>query len=289
MIGRNLFEYTTAHDPALNYCLWDYQPPASGEDKFRPLNLLLHSFEVAGTSERMSALVETLRQAIGPFKTVYGVKWIDGRLAWEFYFYDYARTGREVSITRVLAALAPFGRSRVQANEQLPYFMFSLDIDDNLACGRREIDVVHMYVGNPGSAVSSGIAYALEPHGTTLENFYFFFDAATQRADAAAKIASSAYFDASQLAMEEALIPELLDCQTICVANKRTHDCVYFSGVDVDQLAYFLDRLAYPDAIRGFVREHRADLDHLLFDVGIDYRMESGRLALLRSGYYGVF
>src|SRR3569832_1987305 len=169
------FEFATAQDPALNYCLWPYAPRAGAEDKFRPINLLLQSFELAGVGERMYALIEALREGIGAFRTVYGIKWIDGRLAWEFYFYDYARTARQVSISRVVDVLGAFAKCPLRIDENLPYFMFSIDIDDELASGVRPLDLVHMYIGNPGSAVSSGIAYALEPQGTTLENFYFFF------------------------------------------------------------------------------------------------------------------
>ena len=85
------------------------------------------------------------------------------------------------------------------------------------------------------------------------------------------------------------LVPELRSCRTICVANKQTHDCVYFSGVDVRQLLIFLTRLAYPEAIVAFVRQNLANLDHLLFDVGFDYRMDGDGLVVLKSGYYGVF
>jgi hypothetical protein len=64
---------------------------------------------------------------------------------------------------------------------------------------------------------------------------------------------------------------------------------VYFSGVDVQQLLFFLKRLAYPEGLVSFVRQNLANFDHLLFDVGFDYRMEGGRLSILKSGYYGVF
>lgn len=30
-------------------------------------------------------------------------------------------------------------------------------------------------------------------------------------------------------------------------------------------------------------------LDHMLYDVGFDYRMEAGRLQIIKSAYYGVF
>ncbi|HET9186662.1 MAG TPA: hypothetical protein VFN80_01805 [Acidothermaceae bacterium] len=283
------FEYATSSDPALNYCLWQYAPARPAEDNFRSINLLLQSFELARVDERAYSIVDAIRDAIGPFRTVFGIKLIDGKLAWEFYFYDYARRQREVSISRVLEAIRPLVRCEVRPNENLPYFMFSLDLDPDLAAGRRDLDVVHMYVGNPGSTVSSGIAYAVRAGGVTLENFYFFFDAERQLNDAAGKICSSAHFDDLSLPVDVVLVPELRRCKTICVANKQTHDCVYFSGVDVSQLGHFLERLNYPEAVISFVRQHASRLDHLLFDVGFDYRMEGGRFTILKSGYYGVF
>ncbi|HVC51374.1 MAG TPA: hypothetical protein VND87_05085 [Stellaceae bacterium] len=289
MSATQRFEYATAADPAFNYCLWEYSPAAPAQDKFRAINLLYHSFEYAGIDERAFAIVEAIREAIGPFRTVFGIKLLPQGLAWEFYFYDYARRARRVSISRVLAAIRPFLPCAVPVNENLPYFMFSLDLDAAMAAGRRPLDVVHMYVGNPGSTVSSGIAYALRAEGTRLENFYFFFDGQSQRDAAADKIRSSAHFDDTSRPVDDVLLPELRDCRTICVANKQTHDCIYFSGVDVDQLRWFLRHLAYPSPIIAFVEHHRGVLDHLLFDVGIDYRMENGELRALKSGYYGVF
>lgn len=283
------FEYATRDDPSLNYCLWPYQPPMPAEDKFRSINLLFQSFDHAGIDPRAYALVDAVRDGIGPFRTVFGIKSIEGRIAWEFYFYDYRRREREVSISRVLRAISDFMPTAVQPNENLPYFMFSLDVNDRILTGQTALDVVHMYVGNPGSAVSSGIAYAVRVDSTTLENFYFFFDARSQLAEVAGKIASSALFDELVLPVDSVLHPELRSCRTICMANKQTHDCIYFSGVDVDQLLWFLDWQRYPPAITGFVRDNRANLNHLLFDVGFDYRVERGALRILKSGYYGIF
>jgi hypothetical protein len=283
------FEYATDADPHFNYCLWNYHPVAPVAGKFRAVNLLYHSFGLAGTSEQPYRMVDALRNAIGPFQTVFGVKLRDGQLGWEYYFYDYGRRERKVSIGKVLNALQPFARCEVRPNENLPYFMFSLDIDDALATGARDLDVVHMYVGNVGSSVSSGISYALRPESSTMENFYFFFDAKTQLEEAANKIFCSAYVDVTKIHYNRILWPELRDCRTICVANKKANDCVYFSGINVDQLLFFLKRLDYPKEIVNMVETHRASLDHLLYDVGLDYRVEDGELRILKSGYYGVF
>lgn len=283
------FEYATAADPHRNYCLWQYHAAAPAEDKFRAVNLLYQSFALAGADARLYDMVDALRDAIGPFQTVFGIKLVENRLAWEYYFYDYARRERRVSISRVLEALKPFARCDIRPNESLPYFMFSIDIDSALARGERSLDVVHMYLGNPGSTVSSGIAYALRPQGTALENFYFFFDAKTQLEQAAAKIFCSPHVDPAAVRPDAILLPELRGCHTICVANKQQNDCVYFSGVDIGQLQFFLERIGYPAEIRALAHEHQASLDHLLYDVGIDYRIVDGRLQVLKSGYYGVF
>lgn len=286
-LGR--LEYTTREDPFFNYCLWKYTPVAPIENKFRPVNLLFHSFEVAGLDARAVQLVQTIRDAIGSFRTVWGSKWLDNRLAWEFYFYDYMRREREVSITRVLEAIRPLIKCDIRVNESLPYFMFSLDVDGELLSGHRDLDVVQMYIGNPGSTVSSGIAYAVTAEETTLNNFYFFFDAKGQLQEAAEKICCSAHVDAAQIDVNRILLPELRNCQTICVSNKRGNDTVYFSGVNVDQLLFFLNMLDYPLDIIGFVADNRGNLDHLLYDVGFDYIAEGEKLVILKSGFYGVF
>src|SRR5436305_11636463 len=91
-------ELTTPQDQYFNYCWWNYTPIASTANKLRPATLLFHSFAAAQMDERARELVNALRQALGLFRTVWGTKWIDGQLAWEFYFYDYKRRERDVSM-----------------------------------------------------------------------------------------------------------------------------------------------------------------------------------------------
>jgi len=282
-------EYSSASDPPRNYCLWDYVSPVPAEDKFRAVNLLLQSFDYAGAGAAGLQLVNQLRTAIGSFQTVFGIKMNGGQLSWEFYFYDYQREQRQVGVNRVLEACASGFRCPVRIDETLPYFMFSLDIDLPLLAGQRDTDVVHVYVGNPGSTVSSGICYALRTDTTLLENFYFFFDSAAQMDEVKAKLCSSVHFNPARHSFAQLLLPELGDCQTICIANKPGNDCIYYSGIDIVQLQFFLKYFDYPLPIQDFVQTHRGMLDHLLFDVGIDFRAERGVIQLLKSGYFGVF
>ena len=50
----------------------------------------------------------------------------------------------------------------------------------------------------------------------------------------------------------------------------------------------FVERLGYPVPIQDFLRANRERLDHLLYDVGIDYRQVDGRIEIVKSAYYGV-
>lgn len=167
--------------------------------------------------------------------------------------------------------------------------MFSIDLRDDLVAGGGRLDEIHMYIGNVGSRVSSGICYSVTQERTRLENFYFFFDAVAQRKEILGKIASSAYVDTTRIPLDSILWPELRRCRLIVVANKQHNDCIYFSRIDVDQLLFFLRRMNYRQELVSFVEDHRPLLDHLLYDVGFDYRMEGGELRILKSGYYGFF
>ena len=291
MLAPGLIEHAAPDDPALDFCLWPYDPPVPAADKLRSLTLLMHTFELCGVAAPGREVVDALRRGIGPFTTVWGVKWIDGRLKWEFYFYDYRRLERERSMTRVFEVLRPLIASRVAPNERHPYFMFSIDFTEDTLTGRAGFDEAHMYIGNPGSSVSSGIAYTVgaNPERNILENFYFFFDAARQIDEVRGKVACSAYLEPTAFDIDAILWPDLRQCQTLVVANKRHNDAVYFSRIDVRQLGIFFERLGYPRSLAALVQDERARLDHMLYDVGIDYRVEAGAVRILKSGFYGVF
>jgi len=282
-------EFTTGADRFRNYALWSYRPTVDFVGKFRSINLLFHSFETAGAHERLFQLTRTIRETVGASNTVWGVKQTDAGTRWEFYFYDYARSRRERSISLVLDAIKPYAPSRIRQNESLLYFMFSLDIDNALATGRRDLEEVHMYIGNPGSSVSSGICYSVTPGASRVESFYFFFDARKQLDEVFAKIACSAHVDLTRIDVDRIVLPEFKDCRTICVANKQACDCIYFAGIDVDRFISFLRQFGYPDRTVSYVQENRSMLDHLEYDVGFDYRMDEDGLVILKSGYYGIF
>ena len=282
-------EYTTSRDIFHDFCLWEYRPDIPFEDKFRSVNLLYNSFDYTGAHGRFFNLVQAIRQGMGESNTVWGIKQVGADIRWEFYFYDYGRKERERSITRLLEIIRSFIPCDIRANENLHYFMFSIDINDELIEEAGDLKEIHMYIGNPGSNVSSGICYSLTGAKTRLENFYFFFDAKKEMDDIVAKAVCSSYVDFNEIGIDEIILPELKKCRVIVVANKQCNDSIYFSGIDVDQLIFFLKKMNYPVKLVSFIEENRSRLDHLRYDVGFDYMMKGTELMIVKSGYYGFF
>lgn len=282
-------EYMAAGDRLHDFCLWEYAPVAPCESKLRSSSLLFHSFDLTGIDGRAFGLVEAIRAGFGTSNSVWGVKKLGNDILWEFYFYDYRQAQRGRSIASFLDIVEPFAACELPACDDLPYFMFSVDIDERLLSGARDLDEVHVYIGNTGSTVSSGIAYSVRKERTRLENFYFFFDAKEEMEKIVGKTACSAYLRSAEMDISQILWPELCDCSVIVVANKQTNDSVYFSRINVDQFVFFLERMGYPEEIRRFVQAHRSELDHMLYDVGFDYRVEGNDVVVVKSGYYGIF
>jgi hypothetical protein len=166
--------------------------------------------------------------------------------------------------------------------------MFSIDLDDEIVARRRPLQTINVYVGNPGSSVSSGICYELTGTGLRLANFYFFFDAKKEMDEVVAKVACSAHHDLRTLPLRDILRPELLDCRVIVVANKKLNDGIYFSRIGIDPLIGFLERERFPADLVAFARAHRNELDHMLYDVGLDYVIEAGAVKITKSAFYGL-
>ena len=282
-------EFTQPGDPFLDYCLWDYTSPADCKNKLRSVNLLNHSFAIAGCASEILQLCSALRESLGDWRTVWSVKNIQGRLSWELYFYDYKRLSREVSITRTLEVFQRFTNCNLDINEDCLYFMFSIDVDNDLVTGKRNLEGINVYLGDISEHVSAGICYLLSSGGLRMDNLYHFFDARSEMEQITDKVVSSLHLTLSNFDIKTILIPAFSDCQTIVVANKKYNDGIYFSRIDINQFITFLDMMQYPFELQRFIRDNRTRLDHLLFDVGIDYRMEEGRIRYLKSSYYGIF
>lgn len=278
-------------EPLLDYCLWPYKPLAETDGKQHSFNLLLNSFAATGVGVNGVKLINEIQEVMGEGRTVWGVKRVGGKISWELYFYDYERLERKNSFARLKRLMPDSLSTALDVSDDVPYFMFSIDLDvDGLNTGCLNLSEANIYMGNDGSNVSSGICYLLSEEGLSLSNLYYFYNSVKEKEDILAKIASSVHLNLRKLDFNRILLPELRDCETTVVANKKQNEGIYFSRIKIDQLIWFLRAMGYPEVIQEYVTSSQNELDHMLYDVGIDYKMlPDGQIEILKTSYYGIF
>ena len=172
---------------------------------------------------------------------------------------------------------------RVDAEEPwpLPWHMFSIELAAEHLQGGAAAPA-HVYIDMR--------SYALTGRSFVFENVYTFHDPRTEIDDILHRLRSSVHFEPSRHNLAALMPPPLFRCGRICVANKRTADALYFSRIPTAQLRWFLDRHAWPEALRGFVSGAGAGFGHLLWCVGTDVRGGAGgEPEVCKTGVYGSF
>ncbi len=275
-------ERCEAGDRFHDYVLGEYAPLAPHEGKLRSVSLLLASFALLGVEAEGRALVERIRATLGPFRTVWGVKHVPGRgvAGWELYFYDFERAHPDLAIARVRAALEPVLAIDAEETHPLPWHMWSVEVGP------------HHLRGNVAASVDVYMDMrSYKVHGATyaFENVYTFHDPRAEVDAVLHRLRSSVHFDERRDNLGALMPPSLFRCGRLCFANKRLADALYFSRIPSVAARAFLAAQGYPPALVRFFEDGGGDLDHLLWDVGVDFRGDDGPLRVTKTSVYGSF
>lgn len=265
-----------------DYVLGEYAPLAPPSGKLRSVSLLLSSFAWLGVGAEGAALVERVRGALGPFRTVWGIKFAPSRgiTGWELYFYDFERAHADLAIPRVRAALAPVLAIDAEEPRPLPWHMWSVEVGPAHLRGEAAAPV-DVYIDMR--------SYKVQGRSYSFENVYTFHD---PRADVDAvlhRLRSSVHFDERRGDLGALMPPSLFRCGRLCVANKRSADALYFSRVPGAAARAFAAAHGHPPEVAAFLDSHAPELDHLLWDVGLDFRGDAGPLQVTKTSLYGSF
>lgn len=274
-------------DRYFDYCLEPYRPRRSWRGKLRPENLLWRSLATGGVLNRLRPPLLALQDSLGKDMTVWGVKWDGTRLFWEIYVYDPDKEDPNATLEGIARTLSPWIRVAPHPRESIPYRMVSFDLDASVVA-RGTLDEANLYLtGGPGQA---GRSYKAREGGLELENTYRFLDAKRDIDQILPLLKASVFVDYTDpVLLSKVLIPELFACKKICVAKKRFRDAVYFSGIAVEQLLFFLRRFGYPAGIVDQVARRQESFEHLSFDVGLDYVLgEDGAISYPKTSFYGT-
>lgn len=274
-------------DRYFDYCLQPYQPRRPTEGKLRAENILWKSLEVAGCIDDYREPFAAMQQGLGRDMTVWGVKHAEGRLWWELYLYDPRKEDPAATVEGVSAILSPWVRVAPSPRESIPYMMFSFDLSPGtLEAG--QVDRLNLYL--TGTEEHAGRSYIVTEQGAELDNEYVFMEPKRDIDRVLPLLKSSVFVDYSEEpVLAQVLMPKLFACKRVCVAKKRFSDAIYFSGIDIDQLLWFLRSFDYPEPLVSFVAAHREGFEHLYFDVGIDYRQQDdGSIVYPKTSFYGT-
>jgi len=246
------------------------------------------TLELAGLLGRVTPIVEALQRGLGRDMVVWGAKSDGERLFWELYVYDPEKQEPNATVAGLKELLAPHLRIAPLVRESVPYMMVSFDIDEQtLDAG--EVRELNLYL--TGVDEHAGRSYVVREGSMELANTYRFLRPKLDVDSVLGLVESSTFVDYSDpRTLARVVIPELFACKRVCVAKKRKKDGVYYSGIDVDQLVFFLNRFAYPRELIELASLYADQLDHLYFDVGVDYEQDaSGAIHYPKTSFYGTF
>lgn len=289
-LARTPLERMDPGDVLGDYTLVPYDPVTSPEGKLRSVNALIESFAAAGVEDEGMRVVSLLREQLGPFRTVWGIKVrppaeITG---WELYFYDQAREHPDLGIDRVREILSPALAIDARPPHELPWHMFSVEFDANSLRTRAPVPI-DVYIGTNPRYKGTDRSYKLRGEEMVFENVYTFHRPELEIDEILYRLKYSAYFTRQRHLLSALIPPELFRAGHICVANKRRADGLYFSRIRLDQARYALKWLGFPATITDFFSAHAADLDHLLWDIGFDFVDRDGAIRFTKGSIYGSF
>jgi hypothetical protein len=278
-------ELAAEGEPLFDYVLERYPPRVPQAGRLRSVNVLYAAAAAAGREGPARDLVERIRGELGPGRTVWGVKHDDEarRLTGlELYFYDWRRERADLSVARVAELVAPFVDVEAEEPRAIPWHMVSVEVP---------------WVDRPAAGATVGVSlyvdmrsYALHAGRLRFENVYTFHDPMREIDDLLRRIRASVHYDEERAGLATLLLPALVRCHKVCFANKRDGDALYFSRVPTNDVRPVLEARGYPSSLVAFMDREGERLEHLSWDVGIDFSSgEHGALRFRRSGLYGFF
>lgn len=274
-------------DRPLNVGFEVYRPIRPIAGKVRAENLLWHSLMHAGCLERWDDPLHAIQRKRGRDRTIWAIHFDIARrtLAWEIRVLAPALAELRAQLG-AHASLAP----GVEAEpERTAVVGFRVDAETE-----HEIPAVELHVRD----ADDPRAFEIQRHtaaatgaGATVEVISRDLLREPKREIdevlAAVKRSEVVDFAAHPRLLGRAMIPELFACRRLHISKRPGRDALCFSGVNVEQLAFTYKRFELPPELLAFLTAHQAELEHLLYDVSVEYREVEGRIEYPSVAIYG--
>lgn len=271
-----------------------YRPVRPLVDKIRAENLLWHSLRHAEMEDPWRPALRAIQARVGRDRSSFGVFFDRARqaLAWELRVLN--SPGSEGDPLGVLAevreAVAPWFALAPGLDRAPPYAILGLRFDgsDETVNSDRRIETVELHARLPE-------ARTLEVHRTGAGvrervSTDVVLEPKRDIDQVLPAIKSSAFVDFAEdrRLLGRVLVPELFACRRLYISKRRDCDAIGFSGVNIEQLLFAHIRFEFPPPLIQFLRDHRDALEHLLFDVTVEYLQRDGDLVHTRCGFHST-
>jgi hypothetical protein len=281
-------ERASDRDRHINLGFESYRPVRPLVDKVRAENLLWHSLLHAGVLEQWDDPLHAIQRQVGRDRSVWGM-FVDldgGALSWELRVLNTEARSPLGVLDTLRNTLAPWLELAPGLTEAPPYAILALRFDTHT---RGKLETVDLHERSPGTR-------ELEVHrtgatGRTLVSRDAVLEPKRHIDEVLPQIKRSEHVDfaADKRLLGRVLIPELFACRRLHISKRTGCDALAFSGVNIEQLLFAYKRFDLPAALLGFLTAHQAQLEHLLFDVAVEYRGHGDKIEYPRVGYYASF
>jgi hypothetical protein len=265
--------------------LQEYLPRAPIEGKLRSVALLDASLHLDGAPAPVRHVFEVASEVLGAGEAVWRVRsGRDGSTSWELYLWDHARRAPIEALGLLLGELRlhVVPGLDLEAIASLGPLCCSIDLPG--ALDEAELRAVNVYVRLERATVSY---FRVDASGALLQGVQTRFEGEAGWAAFNETLARMPHL--AGLAGVSAVVPEQLrGAPWVYLTQTPRHVGVYLAGLDLGAFEWFLEHVAFASGLVGFVRDERARLDHLRFDVGYGVRAVDGGVELGSAGVYAA-
>ena len=274
----------TAGERLFDLAFVPYRPLRPTTGKASRDALLWVALNAACARERWEPAVQALKRGLGRGRTIWGASVSAAGTTWRLRM---ANPARDRLVEALRAELDPWLSIAPSIDDDGAYDLLEIDLSPEVAAsGRVETVKQHLRGEEPRTLA----IWEVGPAGRRRVDEVLIVEAKREIGLALPRIKASQVVDFSgdRSRLGHALIPELFACRYLHLCRRDNTDALVYSGINVDQLTWFLARFDHPAALVDFARRERERLDHLLFDVEVAYRQEGAAIIYPETTLYGA-
>jgi len=254
-------------------------------DKIKSSNILINSF----TNTKYEDMFLNILNKFKDDKLLWSIKNINNNIEWELYFQRNL-----VNLHNSKEKLKKYFDFPISHLESINHFIWSVNIND---FSFKEINLYTLFDAEKfGDYLHFGaFSYSYDGINYEHQSNYYAWKESLKNINRIKDNIYSSFFGFNGKNMEDIIIPEFLEWYKndvskhgIWISNKKYCDSIYYQSLNVDMLIIFLKKFNYPQNQIGFLEDNKNNLDHLLYDVAIDYKVENKKFKIIKTGYYGT-